>query len=118
GEINQRQEITQSAGLVEHLTQCDAMTVVGKLGNILADIVVERQKSLLLCQHDGCRCELFRHRGHVEDGSGRKRTAGFEAGLSVRLGGEKSWVMDEAQRASGRAGLVVSGEESVDLLCP
>src|SRR6266702_4425417 len=63
--------IAKAAGVVKKVTKCDALTEIRQLGNLFVNIVVQRQLSLLGKQEDGCSCELFRHRGHVENGNGR-----------------------------------------------
>ena len=106
--------VPQAARVVEQVTQRDGPAVDGHLGDVLADVVVERELAVLHEEQDGERRELLGDGADVED---RVRADGdvvLEAREAVAAGeGELAGAVD-GDRAAGGGGLGVVGEEGVD----
>ena len=66
--FQQVQEVAEAAGVVEHLTQRDCVSVIRYFREIFPDIVIQREKSLLRCQYHAGGGELFRNGTHIENG--------------------------------------------------
>ena len=92
----------------------DALAVVGQLGDVLADVVVERDAALLDEQRDRRGGELLRHRAHDERRSRRDRHAVLDVRRPVALLHHDLAVLKHPDGAAGRVRGGVPGIHRVD----
>src|SRR5215472_2910714 len=112
-EKEQAQDVSEAAGVMQHFAQRDGFAVRGNFWDILADVVIEREESLLGGEnHAGCR-ELLGDAAHVKNGFRRESNAKLEASGSVAFLVNKVSVSDDSERAAGRAGIIIGGEDLV-----
>jgi hypothetical protein len=87
-ESAQCEVVAQTARMMDEVTDGDALAVVGHLGDVFPDIVVERDLPILRQEGNGHRRELLRIRPDVEDRSRSDRNVVLQVGhtVSARIG--------------------------------
>jgi hypothetical protein len=75
--------LAQAAGVVDQVRDRDRPTVVGNLRQVLADVVIQRQKAVLNEQSDRECGELLGDRRHVEHGCWRDRNIVLQVRLAI-----------------------------------
>src|SRR3954465_3232270 len=84
------------------MPDADRLAKVGHLGQVFADVVVERELAIPREQHDGGGGELLRHRSALEDGRARDRHVVLEIRRAVAPGIKRLTITAQAYRASRR----------------
>ena len=79
----------------------DAVTVVRDLGNVLPDVVVQPQASILREERNRVRGELLRDRGDVKDRSRGDGDRVLEVRHAVSVQVHRLAILRDAERASG-----------------
>src|ERR1700751_4663205 len=113
GEKEQTQDIPEAARVMEHFAQRDRFVVMGKLRDIFTNVVIEREEPLLGGESHAGRGELLRDAAHVKNGCRRESNAKLEAGGSVAFLANEVSVSDDSERAAGRVGPIVGGENLI-----
>src|SRR5271156_6054004 len=101
---------------MQHLPQRDRFAIVGQFRNVLMDIIVQREETLLRGKDDAGRGELLRDRCHIKYGGWRKRNAQFHTGETVSLAINEGPVSDYSERTPRGASLLVRSEQLVHRL--
>src|SRR3954462_10847530 len=96
------------------MPDADRLAEVGHLGQVFADVVVERELAILREKHDGGGGELLRHRSALEDGRSRDRHLVLEIRRAVAPGIERLTITAHANRASRRFRPVPWREDLID----
>jgi len=107
--------IAHAAGVVHHLAQRDGDAEVLQFGNVLVDVVVDGELSLLLKQQDGRGGELLGHGGDVEDGFRSDGDVVIEVRHAVAVLVDDLAVFVDAEGAAGRVGPIPFLKDFVDL---
>ena len=94
--------IAQPAGVAQHVANRQRLAVIGQLGNVLADRIVERELAVAGEQLHRHRGELLRHRSRLEDRVGRVANIVFQIGHAVGLEQHRPPANRDADRASRR----------------
>ena len=102
GHAHEVQEFAQARRVREKMTDLDGLVEGWQLGNVLADVVVQRQQPALLLQHDGEGGELLRGRADVGAGLRRERDRVGEVGHPVGLRIQGAPVTPHLDGRSGR----------------
>src|SRR6266853_1383239 len=89
------------------------MSIIWELRDVLANVVIERQKSLFSSQHWTGGCELLGDRTHVKNRFRRKRNSEFEVGHAVTFSVDKVTVPYHTKCAARRICLVVSRKNQI-----
>ena len=116
GERQQAPLIAQAARVQQQVSDGNRLAEVVHLGQMLADVIVERQLAVLLQQQNGKRRELLRDRRDVKNGVGLDRAALLEIGHAVGLLVNQFPVAHDADRTARRRRLVPAGEQLVHLV--
>jgi YHS domain-containing protein len=99
--------------MAQEMAKADRRGIDGQLRHEAAHVVVERERAASREERHGRGRELLRERAGVHDGRWRDRRALLEARHAIALREHEAPVADHADRATGRIGLVVGGEERV-----
>ena len=102
--------------MVNEVANGDGLVVDGHFGNVVTNIVVEREFATLGEQKDACGGELLGCGGNVEDGIWRNRNCIFKIGKTVPLLVNDVAVLNNSKHAT-RCLVGEVGEEVVDLSC-
>ena len=105
--------VAEPAGVMQQVADRDRPEIARDFGEILLDLVVERQLPVLCQEHDGHRGELLGDRADVEHRPGRDRHAELDAGEPVSSGVGEPPVLHDAQGAARRSGGGERGEDRV-----
>ena len=116
GQPEQRPLIAKSAGVVQQVTEGDALAEIGQFGNVFVDIVVEGELPLLRKQKDGGGRELLGHGGDVEDGRRGDGDVIVQVGHAVAVLVDDLTILVDAQGAARRIRLVPLREDLVHLV--
>ena len=98
--------VAKTAGVMEEMAQGDGLAVVGQLGDVLVDGVVELELARLGQKHDGGGGELLGHGPRLEDRLRGIGDAMLEVGRSVGAAQDLLAVLADAHGAAGRVGRV------------
>jgi hypothetical protein len=99
--------------VIEHVADRQRRAVVGELGNVLPDLIVERELAIAGEEQHRGRGELFRHRACFEDGVAAVRDAALEIGQAEALLDRRLAIELDADGTAGR-GARPLGEHGVD----
>src|SRR5579859_3905355 len=113
GNSGYRSPVAKSAAMVHHMTKQDWSAIIGDFGNVLMDVVIQRQLALLFKQEDRCSRKLFGDGAGLADGSGGHRNMMFHIGHAPGFGINNLPVAADGQFAS-RSLRTVSFEQSVN----
>src|SRR5690242_20407457 len=83
GEKKQAKDVAEATGVMQHFAQRDGLFIGRKFGNVLPNVIIEREVALLGSDHDAGGGKLLGDAAHVEDGFRSERDAKFEAGFAV-----------------------------------
>ncbi len=116
GELHEIHVVTNTAGVVNHVSQGDGLPVIGKLWEVGTDIVIESELTLLLEQKNAERDELFGDRSYIENRTRGQRNIAFQIRHAVGLLVEKVTILDDGNDGAGSFASVPSRKESVHSL--
>ena len=114
-EPHQDEVVAHTAGVMDEMADGDgALRIRGKLGDVGAHRIVERQVAFVLGDEDGGGRELLGHRRQVEDRLPGERDPVVHLSDPVPPGEHEAPCLGHADRTAGTARTVVFREDLVD----
>src|SRR5205814_822931 len=106
GGLVQRPEIADAARVMDEVIDRDTLAVIGKLGDVLPHVVVERDPPLLDEERDRRGRELLRDGAHDEWRLRRDRDAVLDVRQTISFGERDAAILKYTECAAGSVGRV------------
>ena len=106
--------ISYTAGVVDQVTNGDRLTQIGKLGDVLANVIFQVELPSKFQQGDGSGCELFGGGGDIDDRIGSERSMGLKICHPIPTCKGDPTSFDHSTDTTRRFGSGVIGKDLVD----
>jgi len=108
--------VTDSAGVMNEVADGDGRAIIRHLGNVFADIVIQRELPFLRQQGNTHGHKLFRGGANVEHRAGRYRHIELQVGHTISLFINDFAVLNYGQSTTGRVFFIPTGKLGIDFI--